>query len=86
MEDRRDITTIEVVEGEVDVIVDGAQPVRVFVPAGVGVPGFDDADVAGALVAELLARGDDILPVIDVSQALGSDPSLIAAVEHRLTR
>lgn len=80
------ITATEVVEGEVDVTVGARRPVRVLIPAGVGVPGCDDVEVARAVVAEVLARSGDVPGVLDVSRLLGSDPELTAAVERRLTR
>lgn len=74
----------EVVEGEVDVTVAGGPRVRVLIPAGVGVPGFGDAEVAEAVVAEMLARAGGLPEVVDVSRLLASEPALFAAVQARL--
>lgn len=78
------ISSEEVVEGEVDVAIVGGRVVRVLIPAGVGVPGFDDAEVAGAVVSELLGRGRGVPDVVDLSGLLGSEPALVPAVEARL--
>ena len=87
-EDTRDagqvVSSEEVVEGEVDVTIAGRRAVRVLVPAGVGVPGFDDSEVAGAVVAELLERGEQLPDVIDVSRVLTSEPGFGGAVQARL--
>lgn len=78
------ISSDEVVEGEVDVAITGGRTVRVLIPAGVGIPGFDDAEVAGAVVAELLGRERGVPDVFDLSGLLGSEPALLSAVETRL--
>ncbi len=72
----------QVVEGEVDVTV-GGRTVRVLLPAGVGVPGAGDTEVAAALVAELVERGEEPAEVVDLSQLLAADPGLVAAVARR---
>jgi hypothetical protein len=71
----------EVVEGELDVRC-GPVRSRVLLPAGVGVPGLDDAEVAGWLVVALLDRDGTVPAVVDASQALARDPSLLTAVER----
>jgi hypothetical protein len=74
-----------VVEGEVDVTAgDPARVVRVLLPAGVGLPGVIDEELAAGLVAELRSRGRPIPDVLDVSAVLGRDPSLLEAVSARL--
>lgn len=73
----------EVVPGEYDVHA-GETRVRVLVPAGVGVPGVAEDDLAGAVVEELLARGRELGQTLDVSQLLRSESGLLSAVEQRL--
>lgn len=89
-----------VVEGEVDVVIGDpaigdpaigdpasgapARTVRVLVPAGVGLPGVTDEELAAGLVAELRDRDRPIPEVLDVSAVLGSDPRLLDAVSDRL--
>lgn len=81
MDDEVEVT--EVVPGEYDVH-SAAGVVRVLVPAGVGVAGVSDDDLAGALVEELTARGDELPAVLDVSELLRGDPELLRAVERRV--
>ena len=78
------LSSDEVVEGEIDVSIVGERVVRVLIPAGVGIPGFDDAEVARAVVAELLGRTGGVPDVVDVSGLLASEPALIGAVQARL--
>lgn len=78
-----DVEVVEVVPGELDVHLPGRR-LRVLVPAGVGVPGVADDDLAGALVTELRARGADLPDVVDVSAVLGADPGILDAVVARL--
>jgi len=73
----------EVVPGEIDVEVAGSCT-RVLVPAGVGVPGVDEVDLAAALVLELQSRSLPTPEVIDLSQALRATPGLLDALEARL--
>jgi hypothetical protein len=73
----------EIVPGEYDVDASGSS-VRVLVPAGVGVPGADEAELAGAVVEELLARGHRLPDALDVAQLLRSEPGFLDAVESRL--
>ncbi len=74
-----------VVEGEVDVTVgDPARTVRVLVPAGVGLPGVTDEELAAGLVAELRDRERPIPDVLDVSAVLARDPALLDAVSARI--
>lgn len=75
----------EVVPGELDVVA-GGHRYRVLIPAGVGVPGLDDEDVAGGLVAELLARGARLPDVIDVTGVLRTQPDVLDAVADRVER
>ncbi|MEX2550676.1 MAG: hypothetical protein WD638_10640 [Nitriliruptoraceae bacterium] len=76
-----------VVEGEVDVTVgDPARIVRVLLPAGVGLPGVTDEELAAGLVAALRDRGRPIAEVLDVSAVIGGDPSLLQAVAARIDR
>ena len=77
------VEVTEVVPGELDVSTADAT-YRVLVPAGVGVPGIGDEDLAGALVAELLSRGDPLSAVVDVSSMVSGDPGLLAAIERRV--
>ncbi len=74
----------EIVPGEYDVTVDGAVH-RVLIPAGVGLPGVPDEDLAGAVVVELQARGRSIPDALDVSAVLRDDPGLLLAVERRVS-
>jgi len=72
----------EVVPGEFDVDIE-ARRIRVLVPAGVGLPGVDDTDLAAAVVEELRG-GDQPLPqVVDVSEVLTSRPGLLAVLTAR---
>lgn len=73
----------EVVEGQVEVTGPDGTVLRVLIPAGVGVPGADDQDLAIAVVAELCSRGTPAR-VLDVSQLLARDPELLRAVTERL--
>lgn len=78
-----DIEVVEVVPGELDVqFVD--RRLRVLIPAGVGIPGVADGDLAAALVTELRARGATLPDVIDVSAVLSVDPGVLDAVAARL--
>lgn len=79
----QEITATQVVEGEVDVSLDGRLH-RVLLPAGVGVPGAEETDVAAALVAELCARGASLADVLDLSELLSRDPGLVADVARRV--
>lgn len=73
----------EIQPGEYEV-VGGSERYRVVVPAGVGLPGVADEDLAGALVAELADRGRIGGDPIDVSAVLRDDPGLLFAVERRV--
>lgn len=82
----------QVVEGEYLVrLSPDADPVRVLVPAGVGVPGVSDEELAGIIVEELLARGHVPPPpdaqgrpgTLDVSQLLRGVPELLDAAAER---
>jgi hypothetical protein len=83
--DPSDVEVTEVVPGELDVVA-GGRRYRVLIPAGVGVPGLDDDDLAGGLVAELLARGSELPDVIDVTAVLRSRPEVLDAVADRVER
>jgi hypothetical protein len=72
----------EVVPGEYEVRT-GQHTVRVVVPAGVGVPGVPDDELAGTLVALLAERGGQVPPVIDVSAILREDPELLESIADR---
>ena len=73
----------EVVPGEYEVTGETGTH-RVVIPAGVGLPGVTDEDLAGAVVAELSARGRIGDRPIDVSAVLRDDPGLLLAVEQRV--
>ncbi len=73
-----------VAEGQWTVHTPAGAQHRVLIPAGVGVPGAEDGDVAAALVVELLARGSVLPEVLDASQALVREPGLLAAVTARI--
>lgn len=78
MDDRAE----EIAPGEVQVRV-GGRTCRVLVPAGIGVPGMDDASFALAVVDEMLVRGVTVSEIVDVSSLLRADPALLTAVaEH----
>jgi hypothetical protein len=75
----------EIVPGEYEVRTSpGDASVRVLVPAGVGVPGAGEDELAGAVVEELTARGRSLPATVDVAQLLRSEPGLLEAVEGRL--
>jgi hypothetical protein len=77
------VSVEEIVPGEYHVHAGGAS-VRVLVPAGVGVPGVAEDELAGAVVEELLARGRELPQTLDVSQLLRSERDLLPAVEQRI--
>jgi hypothetical protein len=77
------IEVTEIVEGELDVVA-GTARCRVLVPAGVGVAGFGDDELAAAVVREWLDAGRPLPAALDVASLLRSDPALFAAVEQRL--
>lgn len=79
------VEVTQIVPGELDVVVAGDR-YRVLIPAGVGVPGLDDEDLAGGLVAELLERGEDLPDVIDVTSVLRTRPEVLVAVADRMER
>lgn len=80
-----DLEVTEIVPGELDVVA-GGDRYRVLIPAGVGVPGLDDEDLAAGLVAELLERGEDLPDVIDVTSVLRTRPEVLDAVADRVER
>ncbi len=80
------IEVTEVVPGEVDVALQDGRRCRVLIPAGVGIPGADDTDLAGALLRVLLDRGEPLPDVIDASRRFASDPHLLAAVDEVIGR
>ena len=80
-----DVEVTEIVPGELDVVADGRRH-RVLIPAGVGVPGLDDVDLAAGLVLELLARGDELPHVIDLTAVLRTRPDVLEAVADRAER
>jgi hypothetical protein len=80
-----ELEVTEIVPGELDVVAGGRRH-RVLIPAGVGIPGLDDEDLAGALVAELLARGSEVPDVLDVSSVLRTRPEVLDAVARRAER
>ncbi len=66
-------------------VTDGATGVlEILVPAGVGVPGADEAEFAAALVAVLRRRGATVPAVLDASAAIATDPGLLVEVTERL--
>jgi hypothetical protein len=80
-----DVTVVEVVPGEYDVTPSTTgEAVRVLVPPGVGIPGVGEEDMAGAVVAELVARNRGPSGTIDVAQLLRDDPGLLPAVAARV--
>lgn len=80
-----DLEVTEIVPGELEVVAAGHR-YRVLIPAGVGVPGLDDEDLAGGLVAELLERGEDLPGVVDVTSVLRTRPAVLEAVADRVER
>jgi hypothetical protein len=78
------IEVTEVVPGELDVAIDGTGSCRVLVPAGVGLAGASDDELATAVVRVLLAHGRDLPAVLDVSRVFSSDPELFAAVQREV--
>jgi hypothetical protein len=79
-----DIEVTELAPGELEVRT-GADRCRVVVPAGVGIAGYSDEELATALAEELLARTGRLPTLVDVSQLLG-DPAVMGAIERRLER
>lgn len=73
----------EIVPGEYDIYIEG-DLYRVTIPAGVGIPGVEDLDLATALVLELRASDAPPEAVIDVSQVLVEQPGILGAIEARL--
>ncbi len=80
-----DLEVTEIVPGELDVVADGRRH-RVVIPAGVGIPGLDDEDLAAGIVRELLLRDAELTDVIDVSGLLRTRPQLLEAVARRAER
>jgi hypothetical protein len=80
-----DLEVTEIVPGELDVVATGRR-YRVLIPAGVGVPGLDDGELASGLVAELLERGEHLPGVIDVTSVLRTRPDVLEAVADRVER
>jgi hypothetical protein len=74
----------EVEPGRIAVTLPDGREVEVRVPAGVGVPGHDELDVAAGAVQVLLARGDEPGEVSDLTMLLRRHPDLLATVERRL--
>lgn len=80
----RNITVTEVVEGEFDVTVDGGNTMRVFLPPGLGVAGYDDAVFVTCALRELLQH-DSVLPaVLDMAEVVGRNPWLMTVVADAL--
>lgn len=80
-----DVEVVEVVPGEYDVApAEGGDAVRVLVPAGVGEPGVPEDELAGAVVAELLSRGERLGATLDLAQLLRDDPPLVRAALARV--
>ena len=79
-----DIDVTEVVPGELDVSLDGAGRCRVLIPAGVGLAGASDTDLAAAVVQVLVDGGRPLPAVIDVSREFSSDPAMFEAVQREL--
>jgi hypothetical protein len=78
-----EVTVVTVVDGELDVTV-GTQTVRVLVPPGLGVAGFDDETFVTELVQVMLARQMVLPAVLDVARVLAFDPSVLQAVSDAL--
>lgn len=72
-----------VVDGEFDVTING-QLVRVFVPAGLGVAGFDDGSFVACVCEVLFNRGTVFPSVLDVAQLCAFDPQLWQQVSDAL--
>jgi hypothetical protein len=77
---RPEIRTLAPGEHEV---VHGDRTSRVYVPAGVGVPGLDELDLVTLVVEVLLERGPVLPDVLDLSHLLGTDPALWAELDRR---
>lgn len=73
----------ELEPGEYEVFA-GEATHRVVIPAGVGLPGVGDEELAAAVVAELVERRRVGDRPIDVSAVLHDDPGLLLAVERRV--
>ena len=76
----------EVVDGQIAVTTSSGTEHRVLIPAGVGVPGVDDATLALTLVVVLRERGAGLPQVLDASQQFARDPGLLATVAERIER
>jgi hypothetical protein len=61
----------------------GDASLQVLVPAGVGVPGVAEEDLVALLVSILVARGQGLPAVLDVSHLLGTDPTLFEEIARR---
>lgn len=80
-----DVEVVEIVPGEYDVVpATTGVTVRVLVPPGVGLPGVAEDDLAGAVVAELLSRGEQPSGTLDVTQLLRDHPGLLHAAAARI--
>lgn len=79
-----EIEAVEVVPGEVDVAVAGGPRCRVVIPAGVGVAGADDDELAASLVRVLMGRDRPLDRVVDASRVFASHPDVLAAVQEDL--
>ncbi|MFO7776737.1 MAG: hypothetical protein R6V28_00115 [Nitriliruptoraceae bacterium] len=71
-------------QGRITVSSEATGVLEVIVPAGVGVPGAEEAEFAAALVSVLLRHGAALPAVLDVSAAIATDPGLLPAVTERL--
>ena len=79
-----EIEVVEVVPGEYDVTMPSHDAVRILVPPGVGVPGVAEDEMAGAVVAELIARGRKPHGTLDVAQLVRAEPDLLDAAAARI--
>lgn len=79
-----DVQVETIVEGEFDVTVNGADTLRVFLPPGLGVAGYDDELFVLYAVRELLQQGGPLPAVLDLAEVVGRTPWLIAVVADAL--
>jgi len=79
-----DIEVTEVVPGELDASVEGIGTCRVLIPAGVGLAGASDEDLATAVVRVFVDAGRGLPAVLDVSRVFSSEPLVFAAVQREV--
>lgn len=77
-----DVTELE--PGRLQVVLPDGGTRIVLVPAGVGVPGASDEDLAATVVQVLLDAGHEVPSTLDVPDVLRTHPETWTEVERRL--